>query len=258
MEKIWETGKRQLALDVLIKCEGICRFRVTASDIQKNTKYANREIEVNGSRNIYISFPTSPEQIKIVVSPIANSKDFLVNIKEKTLKTYQIYLDSEAKKFVKFAQVFSAKSGFSPASPKGRFFRTEDGYFNIRYYPIIIDQGKPSTSPARIGHKTGIIDVSKLHFDRYTIAMRMCILLHEFSHKYRNPKIDLEISNEVGADLNCLYIYLGLGYSKVDAIFVYANVFLKAQSDSNMLRMRKIMDYIKRFEDQEFAKILTE
>ena len=258
MEKIWETDKRKLALDVTIKCEGICRFRVVASDFQKNTKYADRTIEVNGYRTIYISFPTSPDKVRIVVTPLDNAKDYLMDIKEKNLKTYQIYLDPEATKFVKFAQQFTAQSGFCPASPQGRFFRTKDGYFNIRYYPIITDRGKPSTTPARIGHKSGIIDVSKLHFDRYTIPMRMCILLHEFSHKYRNPKIDLEISNEVGADLNALYIYLGLGYSKVDAIFVFANVFLKAQSNGNMVRMRKIMDYIKRFENQEFAKILTE
>jgi ferritin len=62
----------------------------------------------------------------------------------------------------------------------------------------------------------------------------------------------------VGADLNALYIYLGLGYSKVDAIFVFANVFLKAQSQGNLERMRKIMDYIQRFEKGEFAKVLTE
>jgi hypothetical protein len=40
----------------------------------------------------------------------------------------------------------------------------------------------------------------------------------------------LEIENEVGADINALYIYLGLGFSKVDAICVFANVFLKAQT----------------------------
>jgi ferritin len=50
---------------------------------------------------------------------------------------------------------------------------------------------------------------------------------------------------------------LGLGYSKVDAIYVFANVFLKAQTESNMDRMRKIMDYISRFEKEEFAKIDT-
>jgi ferritin len=50
-------------------------------------------------------------------------------------------------------------------------------------------------------------------------------------------------------------LYLGIGFSKVDAIFVFANVFLKAQTPSNLARMRKIMEYIKRFENGEFADI---
>jgi len=85
--------------------------------------------------------------------------------------------------------------------------------------------------------------------------MRLMILLHEFSHKYKNPKIGLEISNELGADINALYIYLGLGFSKIDAICVFAKVFLGAQTDSNLDRMRKINDYIRKFENQEFAKL---
>lgn len=257
MEQTWETNKRSLSLNVSIKCEGKCRFRVIASDINSNSKYADRTIIVDGFRMIYLSFPTSPEKVRVVVTPLEKTLNYLVDIKEKTLKTYQIYLDNEAKKFVKFAQEFSSISGYTPASPKGRFFRTNDGYFNIKYFPFITQNGKVSTTPARIGHNSGIIEVSKLHFDRYTIPMRMIILLHEFSHKYRNPKIDLEISNEFGADLNALYIYLGLGYSKVDAIFVFANVFLKAQSKGNMERMRKIMDYIYKFENEQFAKVLT-
>jgi ferritin len=92
-------------------------------------------------------------------------------------------------------------------------------------------------------------------FKNYTIPMRIDILLHEFSHKYKNPKIGLEISNEIGADINALYIYLGLGFSKIDAICVFGNVFLKAQSSGNQERMRKIMDYINKFENQEFAKL---
>jgi hypothetical protein len=111
-------------------------------------------------------------------------------------------------------------------------------------------------TPARIGHNTGIIEVAQMSMIKYTVAMRMIILLHEFSHKYKNPKMGLEISNETGADINALYLYLGLGFSKVDAIYVFANVFLKAQTQSNILRMRKIMDYIKRFENEEFAKVI--
>jgi hypothetical protein len=257
MEQTWETAKRSISLNVSIKCEGKCRFRVIASDFNVNSKYADRTIVVDGFRMIYLSFPTSPEKIKVVVTPLEKTSNYLVDIKEKPLKTYQIHLDSEARKFVNFAQEFTTQSGYSPASPNGRFFKTKDSYFNIRYFPFITQDGKVSTTPARIGHNSGIIEVSKLHFDKYTIPMRMIILLHEFSHKYRNPKIDLEISNEFGADLNALYIYLGLGYSKVDAIYVFANVFLKAQSKGNMMRMRKIMDYIKKFENEEFAKVLT-
>lgn len=257
MEQTWETEKRSLSLHVSIKCQGKCQFRVIATDVHVNTKYADRTIEVDGFRTIYLSFVTSPEKVRIIVTPKGNSDNYLVDIKEKPLKTYQVYIDSHAQKFVKFAQEFASVSGYSSALPQGRYFRTKDKDFAIRYFPFISQNGKVSTSPARIGHNTGIIEVSKLHFDRYTIPMRMIILLHEYSHKWRNPKIDLEISDEVGADLNALYIYLGIGYSKVDAIYVFANVFYKAQTPQNRHRMRKIMDYIQKFENGEIAKPLT-
>ena len=111
-------------------------------------------------------------------------------------------------------------------------------------------------TPARIGHNTGIIEVAKCKFDNYTIPMRMMILLHEFAHKYKNPKIGLKISNEFGADINALYIYLGCGFSKIDAITVFAKVFLKAQTDDNIMRIRKLQDYIQKFENQEYAQLV--
>jgi len=258
LEQTWETGQRKLALDISIKCEGICRFRVIATDIKPNSKYADRVIEVNNFRKIYISLPQSPDTLKIKILPIKSQKDFLVDIKEKTLKTYEISLSEETKKFVKFAQQFVACSGFESATSSGRFFTTPDKEFKIRYFPIISDNGRISSTPARIGHSSGIIEVSKSHFDKYTIPMRMAILLHEYAHKYLNPKSNLPISDEVGADLNALYIYLGLGYSKVDTIYVFVNVFLKAQSDGNMNRIRKIMNYIAKYERGEIAKVLTQ
>lgn len=259
MEQILETNKRPISFNVSIKCENKCRFRVMASDQNVNSKYADRTIEVEGFRTIYLSLPVSPDKLKIVVTALDESKNFLVDIKERTLKTYEIRQDAEVRQFVSFAQTFTAICGYEKGSPMGRWFKSPNKKFNIQYYPVIMDAqtGKASTTPARIGHNSGKIDVSKIHFDKYTIPMRMCILLHEFSHVFRNPKIDLEIDNEIGADLNALYIYLGLGYSKVDAIYVFANVFLKAQTEGNMQRMRKIMEYINKFENEEYAKVLT-
>lgn len=257
MEKIWETNNRKLALELAIKCSGICRFRVVATDFNPNSKYADRTIEVNEFRKIYISFPQSPERVKIKIIPLNQTDNFLVDFKEKPLKTYQIKLSEQTQKFVKFAQQFVACSGYESATNSGRFFTTKDKEFKIKYFTIISDNGRISSTPARIGHSTGIIEVSKTHFDKYTIPMRMAILLHEYAHKYLNPLSNLPISDEIGADINALYIYLGLGYSKVDAIYVFINVFLKAQSEGNMKRMRKIMNYIAKFEKGEIAKVLT-
>lgn len=254
------SDNKKFSLNITIKCRGKKTFRVWAQDSNKvNSKYADRQIDVEGERTIYFSFPVSPKELLIVILNVDNikDKDFEVTIEEKPLKDYNIALDQETLNFLKLAIYFSQVSGFSEASPKGVLYQTDDDQFRIKYYDIIRHHlsGKPMNTPARIGHKTGIIEVAKAKFDNYTIPMRLMILLHEFSHKYKNPKIGLEISNEVGADINALYIYLGLGFSKIDAICVFAKVFLGAQTDSNLDRMRKINDYIRKFENQEFAKL---
>lgn len=258
MERIWETDKRPISLYITINCKGKSKFRITASDFNKNSNYADRTIEVDNSRTVYLSFPVSPDKVKINVTQINGNSDYLVDIKEKPLKKYNINVDESSAKFLKFASDFSQISGYNQGHPAGRLFKTSDGKFKIKYYPVIIDHrtGQVSSTPARIGHTTGTIEIAKLPFDRYTIPMRMMILLHEYSHVYRNPKLGLDISNEVGADLNALYLYLGMGYSKVDAIYVFCNVFLKAQTKQNMERMKKIYDYIKKFENQEYATVL--
>ena len=260
MEQIWDTENRAMRLEVSIKCTGKCMFRVTASDLKPFSNYADRKIEVDGYRTIYLSLPVTPKKLKINIECLksdSGNNDFIGNITESNLVTYNINNDSETKQFLDLAVYFCQVAGFEKSNADGRIFRTSDGSFNIKYFPKIVDfkTGNVLNTPARIGHRTGIIEVSQVSMIKYTVAMRMIILLHEFSHKYKNPKMGLEISNETGADINALYIYLGLGFSKVDAIFVFANVFLKAQSESNLIRMRKIVDYIKRFENGDFAKV---
>jgi hypothetical protein len=255
----YNSDNRKFSLFITLKCNEKKKIRVWAEELGKqNSKYADREILVEGERTIYFSFPVSPKKLFIGALNCENPNDnsFQVILEEKDLITYQIWLDEETRKFLNLAVHFSQISGFELASNKGRVFTTENNEFTIKYFDVIRDiaTNQPMNTPARIGHKSGIIEVAKCKFDKYTIPMRLIILLHEFSHKYKNPKIGLEISNEIGADINALYIYLGLGFSKIDAICVFANVFLKAQTKGNIERMRKIMDYIQKFENQEFAK----
>lgn len=254
----YDSGNRQFSLTLNITSPKTKKIRVWAEDFGKpNSKYADREIVVEGKRSIYFSFPVSPKTLFIgaLNADNPNDKDFEVTLIETKLRDYNVWLDSNTDQFLSVAINFSQVCGFEPASQKGRIFTNDEGKFRIKYFDAIRDfaTGKVLGTPARIGHQTGIIEIAKARFDKYTIPMRLMILLHEFSHKYKNPKIGLKISDEVGADINALYIYLGLGFSKIDAICVYANVFLKAQTQSNIDRMRKICDYINKFENQEFA-----
>lgn len=254
----YDSNNKQFCLVITIETNGKKRFRVWAEDLgKKNSLYATREIDVEGKRSIYFSFPVSPKKLFIGVLNSSDPKDkgYTVTLLETNIKDYNIWLDDNTKSFLKLGTYFSQVCGFTNTNARGRISTNENKSFHIRFFDIIRDgkTGNILNTPARIGHNTGIIEVAKAKFDKYTIPMRMMILLHEFSHKYKNPKIGLDISNEVGADINALYIYLGLGYSKIDAICVYANVFLKAQTQGNITRMRKIMDYINKFENQDFA-----
>ncbi len=260
MVRRWNSANRSISLQVTIKCEGKKRFWLCAQDSSKiNSKYAKREAVVEGSRTVFFSFPVTPQNMDIVVLNMYNKADtnFEATFEEVPLKTYNIWLDSDTREFLELNFFFSQVCGFEQASPRGRLFSSPDGKFNIKYYPVIIDYmtGKVMNTPARVGHNTGTIDAAKIKYDRYTFAERVIINLHEYSHKYRNPKLGFAIGNEKGADINALYFYLGMGFSKIDAINVFANVFLKAPTDGNMIRMRDIRDYIKRFENGEFAQI---
>lgn len=260
MHEIINTDNRVLSIHLTITCKGRKEFRVWAEDFgKKNSKYADRNIIVDGKRTIFINFPVSPRQVFIgcLNASSPSDKDFSVEIEEKPLQNYNIALDSETLDFLQLAIQFSQVCGFRLPEKNGTVYQTADDKFKIKYLPVIIDYktGSTMSTPARIGHSSGIIEVAAAKFIKYTIPMRVAILLHEYSHKYKNPKIGLEIGNEIGADINALYIYLGLGFSKIDAICVFGNVFLKAQTPQNQERMRKIMDYINKFENQEFAKL---
>jgi hypothetical protein len=256
MQQIYNSDNRKFTLVLTVMCqgEGKGRFSVVAEDLKPNSRYVERQIEVEGKRTIELKFPVSPKKLALKVVSLDNIP-FTTALSEKELVTYDIYEDEVAKSFIDFAEKFSMMCGYSEASDSGRLFTKQGTPFRIKYFNIIRDHntGQVYNTPARIGHDTGIIEVSKAKFDKYTIPMRMIILLHEFSHKYRNPKIGLPISHETGADVNGLYLYLGNGFSKVDAICVFAKVFLKAQSDSNIERLHKIEEYISNFEHQKYT-----
>ena len=98
-------------------------------------------------------------------------------------------------------------------------------------------------TPARISKSNGRIQVSKKQFDKYTVPMRMAILLHEFAHFYLNENID----DETEADLNGLLIYLGLGYPRIEGYEAFLQVFEGSPTQENKKRYDVIHKIYSRF-----------
>lgn len=216
------------------------------------TYYSKRYARVDGTESYYIGLPESPETARVLVykdgdSPFDNFGYRVNRIELLPLKsTKKIQMSRKTKAFVKFAQEFSEEASYLPASPKGESYYSNNGKFRIDYFDVIRSKAnnKPIGTPARISQLNGRIEVSQRDFVRYSIPMRMAILLHEYSHYYVNKTP----SSEIEADLNGLTIYLSLGYPRIDAYNVFLNVFKNAKSKQTKERFEKLDNFIKNWE----------
>lgn len=259
MKIAWKSNEQNNAsIPLAIECEGSKKFRIFAHDYNHNySYYVDRWVIVDGKKDdIFLSFPTTPLGMVLGVTDLnnASANNFKAEFgKPESLRRYDIWSPPDVLKFASLAQRFSEQCGYNVPPKSGTLYSEDE--FNIKYVPIIVDgKGAPINTPARVGHRTGLIEVAANSFMRYTVPMRVMILLHEFSHKYRNPVYGFDINNEFGADIFGLYIFLGLGYSKIDAICVFNKVFLTAQTPQNTARSKNINEYIARYEAGEFAK----
>jgi hypothetical protein len=132
--------------------------------------------------------------------------------------------------FINFAEEFSYNASILEAN---KSYFSDDDVYEIKYFTdIVAEDGVSLNTPARISQKTGLIEVSKKDFLRYTIPMRLAILLHEFAHFYVNKNME----DEVEADKNSLILYMGLGYPRIDAYNVYLDVFENTPTELNKER----------------------
>lgn len=217
------------------------------------TFYSKRYSRVNGEKTFYITMPISPEVAKLVVyrdkeNPVKSYGSFRILEVEilPLTNTSNIQMSRKTKSFVKFIQEFSEEAGYLPASPHGETYRSDNGKFRIDFFDKIRSKQtkKVIGTPARISQKTGRIEVSKSAFNKYSVPMRMAILLHEYAHFYLNENP----SDESEADINGLRIYLALGYPRIDAYNVFLNVFKTASSKQSLHRYEQLDAFIKEWD----------
>jgi hypothetical protein len=289
MYNIFQASGKPFTAEVLLSNKSYHpqKIKLVASDVYKPyTLYSERVVSLNGQqeRNITLSFPVSPNYMEIYTYNMSNSgggkilaKQFDMSYSADVIKTQNdvrscdVWMDAETQEYTEFAEWFAINAGLlSYMSYDNRFqlqpysdYRTNDGKFNIRYMPYLpelIPFTKTivkSNSPARVGHDSGRVEASREHFIRYSVPQRFLILLHEFSHKYGNKKINRQIDDENGADFLALYIYLGKGYPRYDALDVFLNIFYKNPTEGNINRAKMIERFINDFDSGKINNLIN-
>lgn len=254
-------------LSVTIESKRPIAIRLVAYDPNKPaTRYTDLRGKVDGKRVFQLKFPVTPKRLKLKIFnpefgnlPYGEDSSFKVkDLKVTKLKEYDVWWNQDTKNFYKFAVEFSENASIlSAGERKPHIYRSDDGKFTIDYYNVIYDRNtnKRLSTPARVGHNSGIIEVSKAKFMEYTVPMRLVILLHEYAHKYLNPKLNRKIEYETGADIQGLYIYLGKGWSPIEAHKSFLKVFKTANTKSNHKRYKIIKDFIDKYDRGKVEKM---
>jgi len=252
IEKI-VTNYAPITLVVKVRSDKPQKLYFTVSDASNPfRKFTERYKTIQGEETLFVRMPLSPEVSKIEVSNTPNGSLSNTNLGYEIVSIKKSALERRIdegdignymiRNFVTFAQKFCFNVSDLEVN---KTYRSDDGNFFINLVQTIRNQnGVELTTPARIGRRTGTIQVSKKAFLKFTIPMRMAILLHEFSHFYLNEKID----DEMEADLNGLLIYLGLGYPRIEAYQAFLETFKEKPTQLNKARYDLINKFINDFE----------
>jgi len=250
------TRYEEFTLLIKVKTDKPEKIHLKVSDAdQKNTVFTDRWKTVNGDCSFYVRMPISGKVslINIYNEKVGQHKEDnsfeVVEIKkiplEKRLDVVD-FTNNDLRSFINFCTRFCFNAGVLSSGT----YKSSDGKFKIEYLPTIISSksGKELQTPARINKDSGVIQVSQKKFTPDTVAMRMAILLHEYSHFYVNKDID----NESEADLNGLLIYLGLGYPRFEGHEAYLKTFISTPTEMNKVRYDKIKSFIDNFEKNNY------
>lgn len=249
METFVDLNHKEVLLEVTLYSPKNSKHQLLVYDPYfRNTHFTDREMYFNGTKTFFVRMPLSPKSAKVFST--AN----IIKVEQKPLpKKFSIgdVLNINLKSFVNLAQEFCLKAGYLYDNFE---YVSNDGKYVIKYLPTLFDDdGKESATPCRIHKETGVIEVSAKRFREMTIPMRFALLLHEYMHFYKN----VDPNSEFEADKNSLFVYLAMGFPRIDALECWLSVFDKSGNVVHPMhkqRLNQIKQIINEF-DQKFKEI---
>lgn len=196
----------------------------------KNTVYFNRGYgyRINndpsklftGQKTLVVPMPISPKVLSLrIKNDVSYNNLEIIKIDSKPLQKREMWLRPEEADFITFALQFSKEAG---SITPDTYLSDYENYI-VKYMPVLKnkDTGEAVTTPARVNRRTGIIEVARDKFLKYTVFMRIIVLLHEFFHW------DLDTRSEQVADFNAICRALDLGIPETEIMYAFTRVFPK-------------------------------
>lgn len=243
-----------MVLDLIV--ERPIKLGITIFDPLTKRIYSERKVQLLRSQKLLFKLPIVPDELRTKIVDLSLSlgaKTFKVNeIKIKADTKCPVELTEGDKKFIRFAKWFSIHATQLSAGMKGTLYQSEG--FTLLYLDKLSENGVELTTPARIQRESGIIEISKNATKDYSVPMLVVMLLHEYSHKWKNEEYGRKVSNELTADIIAIHIALNLGFDPRDVVSCFKAVFAKKDTPQNQKRLSAINDFIKIFLGSELKR----
>ena len=233
--------RKNISVDFLIFANSR-RLNLIAYDTNRpKIVYTDRNMFVNGNENYQVRLPYSPDKLTVILTDIDEDKKnknifFVTQIDINKLKTKPLIIDDITKEFIDFATVFVNNKNYLQAG----IYKSKNKNFEIKYLNKIIgDDGNELNTSLRIHKIKNYIEVSRSKANAMSVASLMYLLLHEFSHNFLNKNN----YSEKEADTNAMYVYLALGYSKIESVFSLTAIFHDTDAHLERLaNMKKLLN----------------
>lgn len=221
------TSGIELELHLTLEARVPCVLNIKGLDAtRKDTVYFNRGYGCRlpgiplftGTRTLLIPMPLSPQMLTLSVSnDVGFDNVRLVKADAQPLKKKKIKLTDEQKDFISFAYDFARDAGTIDTDT----YVSDYENFIVRYLPVLKnrDTGKNLSTPARVNRRTGIKEVAREKFIKYTVFMRIIILFHEFFHWFWDTR------SERAADRGAIDWALSLGFPETEVMYAFTKVF---------------------------------
>ena len=266
MKYIFDANKKPIDVRLkLVSHKPNNLIKTVVYDADTKRVYSERIDKLTGSKEVIIKLPLTSDKMIIESftkdngrKPMGMDKSFELIINPKKdmmpLKTYAVDMGTGDTEFMNFIKKFI--TDLPHLSDSKSVYRSPSGKFKIVLFDKLKSyNGEYLPTPCMIGTKSGTIEASKNYLMDMSVNQAVGVLSHEYGHYYKNPLSNRPVSDEFGADLNGMTIFLGNGFGQAEYLNAFKKVFKGADSEQNRQRYRVMRGFaFKIYDGQYFGK----